>query len=109
MCMLRSPFSPLVTLTIPFCAFARPQAYRKCSILEYLLPPTMVRRRRITPPQYLLLRCCLDFYRGWGPRVHAGCKAPGYHRRYLALRGSGRLNTDKGPPSAIGSGGLLLI
>src|SRR5918998_2047845 len=34
-----SPFSPLVTLTTPFCAFKRHLAYPKCSILEiyYLL------------------------------------------------------------------------
>ena len=62
----RFPFSPLLTLTIPFCAIVRLNAYPKCSILQYLLPVTMVRLGRITPPQYLLLRCCPGFYCDWG-------------------------------------------
>jgi hypothetical protein len=65
--MLRSPFSPLITLTIPFCAIARSRAYPKCSILECLLLTTVVQRyqitpRQISPPWRFPPWCCSGFY-----------------------------------------------
>src|SRR5687767_5496863 len=61
-----SHFLPVIAPTMLFCAFVRLQAYPKCSILECLLLFTVVLQRRITPPQYLLLRCCPGFYCDWG-------------------------------------------